>query len=251
MHCSFHACIWSCEKCQKRCVCTHNKNLYHWLVSIDWTVSLFHPWLLVEFVRTQHIPRWFCRSIIYNIESRLMHSIVLQRWQKNNWQALFRVIHTCTNQSQCTRLKLLCNAKSHLMLHRHCEAWSVHSYHGNNLWWAWLVFSTAAHMYINVHCRFQHWKKDSNLDWCWSGLNNNTRCHKNCLELITWHPANWIAQNVSPDGTLNCWEHTLPCLSFLEHTAVHWRQDNSDSWAQECEGYALSTKTLRSHLLRN
>ena len=29
------------------------------------------------------------------------------------------------------------------------------------------------------------------------------------------------------------------------------RQDNSDSWAQEHEGHALSTKTLRSHLLEN
>ena len=29
------------------------------------------------------------------------------------------------------------------------------------------------------------------------------------------------------------------------------QQDNSDSWAQEHEGYMLSIKTLRSHLLGN
>ena len=48
---------------------------------------------------------------------------------------------------------------------------------------------------------------------------------------------------MQPDGTLNHVKHM--------HFAVHRQQDNSDSRAQECEGHALSTKTLRSHLLWN
>ena len=59
------------------------------------------------------------------------------------------------------------------------------------------------------------------------------------LELTTWPPANRIAWNVSPDGTLNRLEHTLPCSKFLRaHFAVRRRQDSSDSWAQEREGHA-------------
>ena len=57
---------------------------------------------------------------------------------------------------------------------------------------------------------------------------------------------------MSPDGVLNCLEHTLPCSEFLRaHFAVCRRQDNSDSQAQEHEGHALSTKTLKSHVTRD
>ena len=57
---------------------------------------------------------------------------------------------------------------------------------------------------------------------------------------------------MSPDGVLNCLEHTLLCSKFLKaHFVVRWWQDNSDSWAQEREGHTLSTKTLRSHVTRD
>ena len=56
---------------------------------------------------------------------------------------------------------------------------------------------------------------------------------------------------MSPDGALNHVEHTLPCSMFLRaHFAMCRRQDNSDSWTQEYEGHALSTKTLRSYVTR-
>ena len=62
---------------------------------------------------------------------------------------------------------------------------------------------------------------------------------------ITCPPANQIARNVSPDGALNRVKHTLPCVKFLN------ARQSSDSWAQEREGHALSTKTFRSHVTRD
>ena len=40
-------------------------------------------------------------------------------------------------------------------------------------------------------------------------------------------------------------------VSFLEHTAMRRRQDNSDSWAQEPEGHAFNDSTLARALSRN
>ena len=155
MHYSFHACIqqflvmWKVP--EEVYMCTQQKPLS--LIGVHWSDSLSVSSLTACWIRKNSASS----SLIlqkYNVQYRVMTDAqhCLTEMAKNNWQALFRAIHTCTNQSQCTRLELLCNAKSHLMLHRHCEAWSVHRYHGNNLWWAWLVFSAAAHMYINIHC---------------------------------------------------------------------------------------------------
>ena len=61
-----------------------------------------------------------------------------------------------------------------------------------------------------------------------------------------------IPQCFVPSPWLNCLEHTLPCSKFFRtRFAVHRRQGNSDSRAQEHKGLVLSTKTLRSHLLGN
>ena len=62
---------------------------------------------------------------------------------------------------------------------------------------------------------------------------------------ITWPPANQIAWNVSPDSALNRVKHTLPCVKFLN------ARQSSDSRAQEREGHTLSTKTFRSHVVRD
>ena len=48
-----------------------------------------------------------------------------------------------------------------------------------------------------------------------------------------------------PDGALNRVKHTLLCVKFLN------ARQSSDSWAQEREGHALSTKTFRSHVTRD
>ena len=54
---------------------------------------------------------------------------------------------------------------------------------------------------------------------------------------------------MSPDGTLYRIEHTLPCSKFFRaHFAVRRWQDSGDSQAQEHEGHAVSTKTVRSHV---
>lgn len=169
-----HSAVFGYVKSAGRGVYVHTaKTFYHWLVSIDQTVSLSHPWLLVEFVRTQHLSLWFCRSIIY----KWCTAHCLTEMAKNNWQALFRAIHTCTNQSQCTRLEWLWNAKSQLTLHSHCETWSVHSYHGNNLWWVMACFLCCCPHVHNVHCRFQHWKS-LKIATLINAEVDNTRCHK-------------------------------------------------------------------------
>ena len=46
---------------------------------------------------------------------------------------------------------------------------------------------------------------------------------------------------MSPAGALNCVKHTLPHIKFFD----------DDSRAQEHEGHALGTKTLRSHITRD
>ena len=48
---------------------------------------------------------------------------------------------------------------------------------------------------------------------------------------------------MSADGALNYAKHTLPCVKFLNA----WQR--TDSWAQEREGHALSTKHLGHTLL--
>ena len=53
---------------------------------------------------------------------------------------------------------------------------------------------------------------------------------------------------MSPDSTLNRKKHTLLCSKFLRAHFAKRRQQ--DSRAQEHKGYALSTKTHKSHVTR-